>query len=148
MAQLFSLGRLRMPDDKTLPFSSEDAQMESAILEAKSSIGQFFAAFTKPTSRQKSFLLKVVFDEGEQREHIWVADLGLAGDKLRGVIANEPNLPSLKFMQKVEFEPRYISDWMYIEDGHLVGGYTTRVIRDRMTPEARAEHDASAPYKF
>ncbi len=137
-----------MPDDKTLPFSSEDAQMEAAILEAKSSIGQFIAAFTKPTSRQKSFLVKVVFDEGEQREHLWVADLGLGGDKLRGVIANEPNLPSLKFTQKVEFEPRYISDWMYIEDGYLVGGYTTRVIRDRMTPEARAEHDARAPYKF
>jgi len=122
--------------------------MEAAILEAKSSIRQFFTAFTKPTSRQKGFLLKVVFDEGEQREHIWVADLGLAGDKLRGVIANEPNLPSLKFMQKIEFDPQYISDWMYIEDGYLVGGYTTRVIRDRMTPEARIEHDASAPYKF
>jgi uncharacterized protein YegJ (DUF2314 family) len=100
------------------------------------------------TRHQKSFLVKVVFDEGEQREHIWVADLGLAGDKLRGVIANEPNLPSLKFMEKVEFEPRYISDWMYIEDGYLVGGYTTRVIRDRMTPEERAAHDAQAPYKF
>jgi uncharacterized protein YegJ (DUF2314 family) len=137
-----------MPDDKTSRISSEDAQMKAAILEAKSIIGQFIAAFTHPTDRQKSFLVKVVFDEGEQREHIWVADLGLAGDKLRGVIANEPNLPSLKFMQKVEFEPRYISDWMYIEDGYLVGGYTTRVIRDRMTPEDRAEHDTNAPYKF
>jgi hypothetical protein len=57
-----------MPDDTTIPFSPEDAQMEAAILEAKSSIGQFIAAITKPTSRQKSFLVKVVFDEGEQRE--------------------------------------------------------------------------------
>ena len=33
-------------------------------------------------------------------------------------------------MQRVEFQPSYISDWMYIENGYLVGGYTTRVIRD------------------
>lgn len=51
-------------------------------------------------------------------------------------------------MQRVEFEPLYISDWMYIEDGYLVGGYTTRVIRDRMTEEERKKHDAQAPYKF
>lgn len=137
-----------MPDDKTLPFSSNDAQMDAAILEAKANIGQFIAAFTRPTDRQKNFLVKVVFDEGEQREHIWIADLGFAGDKLRGTVANEPNLPGLKFMQKVEFEPRYISDWMYIEDGYLIGGYTTRVIRDRMTADERKAHDAGAPYKF
>jgi uncharacterized protein YegJ (DUF2314 family) len=51
-------------------------------------------------------------------------------------------------MQRVDFEPSYISDWMYIEDGYLVGGYTTRVIRDRMTPKERTAYDAQAPYKF
>jgi uncharacterized protein YegJ (DUF2314 family) len=137
-----------MSDDKTVPFSSEDEQMEAAIGEAKASFKKFIEAFCHPTERQKSFLVKVVFDEGEQREHIWLADLDLRGEKPSGVVANEPNLPSLKFMQRVEFEPLYISDWMYIEDGCLVGGYTTRVIRDRMTPDERREHDAQAPYKF
>ncbi len=122
--------------------------MEAAIREAKKSFRKFIEAFCHPTEGQKSFLVKVVFDEGEQREHIWLADLDFAGKKPSGVISNEPNLPRLKFMQRVEFEPSYISDWMYVEDGYLVGGYTTRVIRERMTPAQRRTHDANAPYKF
>jgi uncharacterized protein YegJ (DUF2314 family) len=137
-----------MLGDKTVPFSSEDVQVEAAIREAKANFKQFIEAFCHPTERQKSFLVKVVFDEGEQREHIWLADLDLGSAKPSGVVANEPKLPRLRFMQRVEFEPSYISDWMYIEDGYLVGGYTTRVIRNRMTPEARRNYDAQAPYKF
>ena len=137
-----------MSDDKTVRFSSEDAQMEAAIREAKATFKRFLEAFCNPTARQASFLVKVVFDEGDQREHIWLADLDLMREKPSGVVANEPGLPSLRFMQRVEFEPSYISDWMYIEDGYLVAGYTTRVIRDRMTPEERKTYEAQAPYKF
>ena len=61
-----------MSDDRTVQFSPEDKQMEAAIRKAKDTIGQFFEAFVEPTKKQKSFLLKVVFDEGEQREHIWL----------------------------------------------------------------------------
>jgi uncharacterized protein YegJ (DUF2314 family) len=137
-----------MSDNKTVQFSSEDAQMEAAVRKAKETISQFFEAFFNSTERQKSFLLKVVFDVAQRREHIWLADLHLGGAKPSGVIANEPNIPSLKFMQRVEFEPSYISDWMYIDDAYLVGGYTTRVIRERMTPAERSAHDSDAPYKF
>ena len=137
-----------MSDDKTVPFSSDDEQMGAAIRAAKASFKKFIDAYCRPTERQKNFLVKVMFVEGEQQEHIWLADLDLRSEKPTGVVGNEPNLPGLKFMQRVEFDPLYISDWMYIEDGYLVGGYTTRVIRDRMTPDERREHDAQAPYKF
>jgi uncharacterized protein YegJ (DUF2314 family) len=137
-----------MPSDNIVPFSPDDVEMETAIREGKASFSQFIQAFCRPTERQNGFLVKVVFDEGKKREHIWLADLDFRGSKPSGVVAVEPNLPSLKFMQRVEFEPSYISDWMYIEDGYLVGGFTTRVIRNRMTPEGRREHDAKAPYKF
>ena len=122
--------------------------MDAAILEAKDTIRQFFEAFFEPTKQQKSFLLKVVFDDAGQREHIWLADLDFGGERPSGVVANEPTTPNVKFMQRIEFEPSYISDWMYVDNGVLVGGYTTRVIRERMTPEERKEYDARAPYKF
>ena len=51
-------------------------------------------------------------------------------------------------MQWVSFDPDDITDWMYIEDGRLIGGYTTRLLRERMSPEERKQLDASAPYKF
>ena len=61
--------------------------------------------------------MKVAWIEGEELEHIWFADLDFAGERPRGVVANESSLPSLKFMQTVEFEPAQITDWMYIDDG-------------------------------
>jgi uncharacterized protein YegJ (DUF2314 family) len=137
-----------MSDDRTVPFSPDDVEMEAAIRDAKENFRQFIEAFFKPTPQQKNFLVKVVFDEGGQQEHIWLADLDFGGKNPSGVVANEPKLPSLKFMQRVEFQPSYISDWMYIEDGYLVGGFTTRVIRGRMTPEERQELDARTPYKY
>jgi uncharacterized protein YegJ (DUF2314 family) len=92
--------------------------------------------------------VKAIFVEGEEVEHVWLADLDFSGTLPNGVVANEPLLPSLKFMQTVEFHPSQITDWMYVDDGYLIGGYTTRVIRDRMTPEERRDHDAAVPYKF
>ena len=143
-----NLSAEHMSRDRIVSVSPEDVEMEAAIREAKASFRQFIEAYYHPTEHQTSFLVKVVFDEGEQREHIWLADLDFSGEKPNGVVANEPNLPGLTFMQRVEFEPSYISDWMYIENGYLVGGYTTRIIRGRMMSVEREEHDAQAPYKF
>ncbi|MEI9865469.1 MAG: DUF2314 domain-containing protein [Limisphaerales bacterium] len=77
-----------------------------------------------------------------------MADLTFSGQTPCGVVANEPAIPNLKFMQKVEFHPSQITDWMYIEDGYLVGGFTTKLIRERMHSSKRRAFDASTPYKF
>lgn len=37
---------------------------------------------------------------------------------------------------------------MFIDRGGLVGGYGTRLIRKRMSPEQRAALDARVPYLF
>jgi uncharacterized protein YegJ (DUF2314 family) len=138
----------RMPPKSIESFSPEDAQMAAAIRNAKDTFGQFLSAFFEPTENQNAFLVKVAFDAGDRVEHIWVADLDFAGQRVRGVLANEPRTPSLKFMQSVEFDPAQITDWMYIEDGYLIGGFTTGVIRDRMSQQEKQVHDANAPYKF
>jgi uncharacterized protein YegJ (DUF2314 family) len=122
--------------------------MEAAIMAAKQSFGNFLKAFVHRAKNQRSFLIKACFIEGNQNEHIWLADLKLSSKLIRGVVANEPMSPGMKFMQEVEFTPPQITDWMYVEDGYLVGGYTTKLIRQRMTPEGRRAFDARAPYKF
>ena len=127
---------------------SKDAEMVSAINKARSEFGRFLAAFTHPAEGQQSFLVKVAFTEGDQVEHIWLADLDLSAAKPTGVIGNEPEIKRLHFKQRVEFDPKYISDWMYVDHGKLVGGYTTRLLRQRMSPEERKQFDASVPYAF
>ena len=129
-------------------FADDDPRMRFAVSEAKASLAQFFQCFAKPGPGQEHFLVKVQFERVDQVEHIWVADLDASVFPLRGTLANEPDLPGLTFMERVEFHPSQIPDWMYVENGYLVGGFTIQVIRDSLSVEERAAHDASAPYKF
>jgi uncharacterized protein YegJ (DUF2314 family) len=134
--------------DPIISFSDQDKRMAFAIDEARESLGVFFDAFCAPKNNQTAFLLKVRFESPEKVEHIWLADVDASVMPLQGTVANEPDFPGLKFMQRVEFHPSQITDWMFIEDGYLVGGFTTQVIRSGMTPEERETYDANAPYRF
>ena len=129
-------------------FAEDDVPMRFAIEEAQRTLKQFFESFSRPRPEQDHFLAKVQFSEAGQVEHIWVADIDASVYPLRGTLANETNLPGLKFMERVEFLPAQITDWMYVESGYLVGGYTIQVVRDAMSMEERDAYDASAPYRF
>ena len=137
-----------MAADEIKGIRPDDAEMLAAINKARGTLREFFDALVQPQLGRESFLLKVAFRRGDDVEHIWLADLDFSGPEPRGVVANEPRIPGLRFMQQVPFAPADITDWMYLDGGRLVGGYTTRLIRDRMSPEERKEFDASAPYKF
>jgi uncharacterized protein YegJ (DUF2314 family) len=133
---------------KIIEFESEDQRMQFAIEEAQNTLKVFFDAYQNPMPNQEAFLLKVQYEVEGETEHIWVADVDASVFPLEATIANEPQLQGLRFMQRTAFDPSQITDWMYVEDGYLVGGYTTQVIRAGLTPGERAEYDAEAPYKF
>jgi uncharacterized protein YegJ (DUF2314 family) len=129
-------------------FSEQDPRMEFAINEAQRTHEEFFDAFTSPKENQNSFLLKVLFESEGEVEHIWVADIDASVFPLEGTVANETSLNGVEFMQRISFHPSKITDWMYLENGYLIGGFTTQVIRSSLSAEERAEYDANAPYKF
>jgi uncharacterized protein YegJ (DUF2314 family) len=114
--------------------SGDDEEMVSAINNARQSLKQFLEAYFAPKSNQRSFLLKVAFEEKGETEHIWLADLDLHSSPLTGVVANEPRIRSVSFMERVPFEAKLITDWMYYEDDCLVGAFTTRVLKRSVRP--------------
>lgn len=150
--------RTLLPEDRgattaprrTFSFAPDDPEMNEAINEAKRTLAEFTRAYLDPGENQHGFLLKVFFEDDDQdhAEHIWVADIEDTDTGFRGVIADEPVMLSLNFKQPVEFEPARITDWMFIDHGKLVGGYTTRLIRQRMSPEEREAFDARVEYSI
>ena len=42
-------------------------------------------------------------------------------------------------MDRQEVSPGEIQDWMIIDDGRLVGGYSVRVLAERMSEDERKE---------
>ena len=71
------------------------------------------------------------------------------GKVFRGKINNDPELvKNVKIGQSITVEPKQISDWMYINQGKLVGGTTVRVLRDNLSPSERKGFDESVPFKI
>ena len=128
-------------------FESTDERMNVAIKKAKQTNEQFDKALLSKNPNFKYFCLKVHYDTPEGREHIWVANINIKNGGYSGVIADEPNhIIGLKMYDSVQIDRNNISDWMYLENGKLRGGYTIRAIRDQMSPQERKEYDSKSSF--
>lgn len=135
------------PDDKVTNVDADDPQMNAAIQQARSTLDQFTTALTSPKPSQSTFSIKLPFKDGESVEHMWLAPVSYDGQVFRGTVNNDPaQVKNVKIGQEVTAAPAEISDWMFVDDGKLVGGYTLRVLRNAMPANERAEFDESMPF--
>ena len=74
----------------------------------------------------------------------WVGDVSFDGVAFTGRLDSEPmHVKGLALNKVVSVGREDGLDWMIVEDGLLIGGYTLRVTRRRMSPLERAEFDKS-----
>lgn len=121
----------------------EDEQMNEAMNAARASLSEFRADLANNDPRE-SLGLKARFEDGDFVEHIWLTNVRAVGDGFVGEVNNEPlNVTNVRLGQRVSVSTEEISDWFVIRDGVLRGGYTIRVLRDRMSPEEQRALDES-----
>ena len=138
----------RDPTDRVTTVSDDDPKMNAAIAKARSTVNQMIDALKSPNGKS-GFSVKMVFTDSTGGEHMWVQPVRFAGGKFTGELANEPGrVKSVKIGQKVSAPPDEISDWMFVENGKLVGGYTLRVLRDTLGAAEKAEFDKSVPFRI
>lgn len=127
----------------------EDPSMAAAIKKARSTVDQFIEAFNDPKPSQSDFGVKLLIEDGDHGEHMWILPMRYEDGKFTGTIQNEPDrLRNVQFGDEVDVAKEEISDWMYVDNGKLVGGYTLRVLRERMSEEERQELDRSVPFSI
>jgi uncharacterized protein YegJ (DUF2314 family) len=137
----------KSPVDKVIPVADDDPKMNAAIEKARSTVNTFIAALNSPKAGQTSFTVKKAFSDGKHTEHMWLSPVTYDGTTFQGVVNNDADMVSnVKIGQKASVGPKEISDWMYVENGKLVGGYTVRVLREAMPANERAEFDKSMPF--
>jgi uncharacterized protein YegJ (DUF2314 family) len=129
--------------------SGDDPEMNKAIDTSRKTVDQFITALKSPKPGQDHFTVKAKFGEGNNIEHMWIDPVRFDGAKFVGNLSNEPEfLKSPKLGDEVSVAKDQISDWMYVDKGHLVGGYSVRLLRDRATPEERKRLDEEVGYRF
>ncbi|WP_029278595.1 YegJ family protein [Pedobacter borealis] len=131
------------PDMVYVP--SEDERMKWAIEKANLTLWYFEESLKNKQPYQNYFSIKVLITDGDEGEHIWLTDPHFDDEgNLFGTVGNEPvNIRSVKFNQKIGIKHDLISDWMTIENGRLIGGYTIRAIRDGVAEKEKAAFDNS-----
>ena len=73
-------------------------------------------------------------------EHIWLSDVRFVGNRFQGRIDNQPRkIEGLNLGQIVSVEPHEISNWLYVDNGQLAGGYTVRVHYNELSPQQKQE---------
>jgi uncharacterized protein YegJ (DUF2314 family) len=120
-------------DETTAPSAAEDS-LPDAIEKARGSINQFFRAFRLPRRGQTDFRIQAVFVEGNHREYLWLSDIDFSTRPATGIVCDRPSIRSVAYRKRVGFRPEQMTDWMYRDNGRLVGGYTTKVVPVAETP--------------
>lgn len=119
----------------------DDAEMNAAIAKSRATVDKFITALNNPTPTQEGFSVKLlVEDDNGDGEHMWISPVKLEGNNFVGILNNEPrDLTNVKFGDELTVAKDEISDWMYMDDGLTVGGYSIRLLIERAPPEQREE---------
>lgn len=125
--------------------ADNNKEMAQAVQKARKALPQFFDAVRSLKSNQSRFAVKKPFIEGEKVEHLWVNDLSFDGRVFRGKVDNEPlDLKGVHLGDEVTVSPEEISDWMFVQDGKLVGGYTVRCCYRHLSSAEKKQFEKDA----
>ena len=118
--------------------TDSDLELESAIRQARDTLDVFTEKVGTPHPDRTFVGLKVRFyPPDELPQDIWVDEVTYSNGSFRGNIGDD--IPSLRLEagEKITVQEKDILDWMIVEDGILIGGYTIRLAVQRMSPEEK-----------
>ncbi len=128
---------------------SGDEPMRAAARRARESLDGFIERLSSPGPGQGDFSIKVPVREGTGTHYLWLEDVSFDGAHFRGALG--PDAAGLKGHapgERVEVDRPEVEDWMYVEAGKLVGGFSLRAIRDQLAGEARKRFEQSMWFAF
>src|SRR5919108_35809 len=113
-----------------------DAELEAAIRQARDTLDTFTGRIATPHADRTFVAVKVRFyPPDELPQDIWVDGVTYTDGMFQGNMGDD--IPSLKLEagEKIRVDKTEIVDWMIVEEGKLIGGYTSRLAVQRMSPE-------------
>jgi len=143
----FEVNRQDQPPVQILP--EGDPALEAATTRARETVDGFLAELVGRSIPPSRAQVKVRIDEGNVIEHVWLVNLRYANGMIYGVLGNEPlQLEDWAPGDPAMVAPREITDWLLIEDSKILGGFTLRAARERLSPEQRERFDADFTAHF
>ena len=129
--------------------SGTDPELDGAVGKARNSLNIFIEKIATPHADRTIVAVKVRFSPPDSLpQDIWVDGVTYTNGVYRGNMGDDIPSLRLKFGQKITVDEKDIVDWMIVEDGKLIGGYTIRLAMQRMSPEERERFLRSLDYSI
>ena len=112
---------------------SHSPEMEKAIAEARASVGEFIEALQENTGKGHS--IKAGVKDGDKVEHLWLHPVRYEKGTFVGRVRINPYVvKSVRSGSEVSVKENAISDWGYVLDGKMIGGFTDKAARAAAKP--------------
>lgn len=127
--------------------SDDDKAMDRAVTKARESLGFFLAALKAHKPDSTAFEVKKCCVDGDNVEHVWIGNITWDGKVFHGRVDNDPlDVHNIKLGQRVTVAPADVTDWMFVKDGKLMGGFTTRVFYSRLSSDEKTQFQKDAGF--
>jgi len=115
---------------------NSDVEMEAAFQQARDTLDSFIQKIGKSDPARTLVAVKVRFVlPDSSTQDLWVDGISYQAGSFHGTMGDD--LPTLKLSvdDKITIAKKDIVDWMIVENGKLIGGYTIRLAFQRMSPK-------------
>lgn len=150
--QNLSVPQSSASDENIIYVSQEDEQMNQAINFARSKLDYFIENLKNNPEDQYHYSVKAAFTTAgeDEVEHLWISEVTYDSGYFKGTISNKPRLVDhIQYGQYIQVPVNNVTDWLIVdEDGSVTGGYTIKVLRNRMSDQEREQFDRNTGFIF
>jgi uncharacterized protein YegJ (DUF2314 family) len=127
-------------DDPVYSVEADDRAMNAAVTKAALMYNQFLDAFNSGDTSLSGFSVKMKFPYDDGNEHMWLSGFFYKRDTLYGVLDSEPYyISDVTLGDTLAIDKSRVTDWLYVKDNKMVGGYTIKVLYNKMSPAEKRQ---------
>jgi uncharacterized protein YegJ (DUF2314 family) len=133
------------PPSPEIEVEQSDKEIERIAENARCTLPTFFRNLARPESGANNFYIKypLISDDGgvepKVREQVWLGSIHLNGGVYYGRLANTTKLMESRKGGSIIIDTDKITDWMYIQDGKIIGGRSIKYLLEKIPEEKRKE---------
>ena len=118
---------------------AQTEEMARAIAKARQSLDVFWRRVRANDPADTGYAVKVIAGDQHGSEHLWLSNITLRSGRILGMVDTQPRVVrSIRQGQVMDVRDDAIVDWMYFENGRIVGNETGRAML-RYLPAAERE---------
>jgi uncharacterized protein YegJ (DUF2314 family) len=127
------------PGQSSIPGVQTD-EMAQAIATARRRLPVFWERVRANEPTETGYAVKVIASDQNGVEHLWLTRITLRNGRIYGMIDTAPRIVrSLRAGQILDVRQDSIVDWLYFENGRMVGNETGRVMLRYLAPAEREQ---------